>query len=789
MNSLVIARLARLALLLRRCGACLGRLGLLLLPFPFPFFLVLHQPPGAGGRTRPGLPALAPGSFRFGGAPVDWVFEQGLSFRGSSGHGRFLRRGRGGCLRWRGGLLAALVLEPSGGPWAPRPDSPGVPGGGRPCCRVVTGHEAEETGEEAGLAIRLFLACGRSPRWRLGRGRFLRWRLGRGGFLRWRFGRWPGGQGDGLDGSRLASASRLAGLGPFLFAVLAGQIVAGLWLVPLLAANPLYAVVGRLQLGVRHHHDAHTVPLLDIGQVVALLVQQVGRDADGQKGADFGAHLLQGLFLHHADDRQRRRLDIADGAKAGASGTDHPAGLAQGRAQALARHLHQAKAGNPANLDSGAVQLQRRLHPLLHLPLVPGRGHVDEVNDNQPAYVAQAQLAADFVRRLQVGVERGLLYVGAAGCAGGVDVNGNQRLRRVYGDGAAGRQAHLPAKGGFYLPFYLVAVEEGHIVLVPLDAGAEVRHDLVHELHGLVIGFLGVYQDFADVVPQVVAQRADDDVAFLMHQERRLALARRLVDGLGQGHQVVEVPLQFFGAPFHPGSAHNGAHVLGDVQLRDDIAQLLPVLALYAPGDAAGPGVVGHEHQVAPRQADEGGERRALVAALLLFHLDQQLLALLDGIGDFHLALGSGRLLVVLLGDFPKRQEAVPGGAIVHKGGLKAGLHTGDPGLVDVALLLLSVLAFNVQVVKGLPVNQGDPQLLAVSCVDQHAFHRVPLCLGEACKAQTQRPLPQAASLGRAACIFREPLAGPPLLWPGGSRPWASAGVLVALTLRSALRG
>ena len=35
--------------------------------------------------------------------------------------------------------------------------------------------------------------------------------------------------------------------------------------------------------------------------------------------------------------------------------------------------------------------------------------HVDEVDDDEAGHVAQAQLAGDLVRRLEVGVERGLL--------------------------------------------------------------------------------------------------------------------------------------------------------------------------------------------------------------------------------------------------------------------------------------------------------------------------------------------------------------------------------------------
>jgi hypothetical protein len=48
--------------------------------------------------------------------------------------------------------------------------------------------------------------------------------------------------------------------------------------------------------------------------------------------------------------------------------------------------------------------MDRIAQAVFHLALVLGRRHVDEVDDDQAADVAQAQLAGDFVGRFQVGV-------------------------------------------------------------------------------------------------------------------------------------------------------------------------------------------------------------------------------------------------------------------------------------------------------------------------------------------------------------------------------------------------
>ena len=57
-----------------------------------------------------------------------------------------------------------------------------------------------------------------------------------------------------------------------------------------------------------------------------------------------------------------------------------------------------------ANLDAGAVVLQRLLEPALDVAVVALLFHVDEVDDDQTGEVAQPQLAGDFVGGLEVGL-------------------------------------------------------------------------------------------------------------------------------------------------------------------------------------------------------------------------------------------------------------------------------------------------------------------------------------------------------------------------------------------------
>jgi hypothetical protein len=127
--------------------------------------------------------------------------------------------------------------------------------------------------------------------------------------------------------------------------------------------------------------------------------------------------LLHGLFFEDAQDVQGGGFGAADVAGAGAARAGDVAGFGQCRTQALARQFQQAEAADLAGLDAGAVVMQRVAQAVSTSRWFLVAFHVDEVDDDQAAEVAQAQLAGDFVGRFAVGVEGGFLDVAALGGA------------------------------------------------------------------------------------------------------------------------------------------------------------------------------------------------------------------------------------------------------------------------------------------------------------------------------------------------------------------------------------
>ena len=80
------------------------------------------------------------------------------------------------------------------------------------------------------------------------------------------------------------------------------------------------------------------------------------------------------------------------------------------------------------------------------------------------------------------------------------------------------------------------------------------------------MGIDSVKQHFADILTQIVTNAANDDIAFLVNQERGFFLLGSISDRTPQGQQVVQVPLQFFLAFADTGSTHNDAHAIRNRQ-------------------------------------------------------------------------------------------------------------------------------------------------------------------------------------------------------------------------------
>src|SRR6185437_6789313 len=241
----------------------------------------------------------------------------------------------------------------------------------------------------------------------------------------------------------------------------------------------------------------HDIELVD--PVEALDLQPNG-------SADLGLELTEarrlGLEqpLDHVRMRQDQKLaggfvcalaqDLAEDLVADGLGRLHeatsltrPAGLAEQvletLARALAGHLHQTERRETHYVALRAVAGEGVLERTEHLAAMRLIVHVDEVDDDDAAEVAQTQLPADAGRRLEIGAERGFLQVAVAHVGAGVDVDRGQRLPLIDHEVAAGFELDLVVERPGDLLLDAMQIEYRPRTGVQLDATGRRGHELL----------------------------------------------------------------------------------------------------------------------------------------------------------------------------------------------------------------------------------------------------------------------------------------------------------------------
>ena len=146
--------------------------------------------------------------------------------------------------------------------------------------------------------------------------------------------------------------------------------------------------------------------------------------------------------------------------------------------------------------------------------------------------------------------------------------------------------------------FDLEAAEQRRFVAVAFDAGGMLGHDVGHELLRLVVDIVGIDQDVADIVVEVIADGADHQTRLLVNQESTFGAAGA-VDRAPEFEQVVQVPLQFGRAASDACGAGDDGHAVGVFQLVHRFFELCAVVTFDATADATATRVVRHEYYVA----------------------------------------------------------------------------------------------------------------------------------------------------------------------------------------------
>lgn len=236
-----------------------------------------------------------------------------------------------------------------------------------------------------------------------------------------------------------------------------------------------------------------------------------------------------------------------------------------------------------------AVFLHGGLQRIEHMALILGVLHVDKIDDDNAAEVAEAQLACDLPRRFQVyGHGICLLVALDGGFVSRVDIDDVECFCMLNDEIGPAVHVHGPSEEGLDLPGYAVYIEDGFVAVMEVDdlfmTGGNAPDIVLHLVHharlihhhiikGMVehiakqgIGFPGfaeddlrgmhAFQPQCDLLP--LFHEAHHVVVELLHRlpfgdgthDHTKVLRAHLVDDFLQ-------PFSFLGGVYFPGNAHH----------------------------------------------------------------------------------------------------------------------------------------------------------------------------------------------------------------------------------------
>ena len=140
------------------------------------------------------------------------------------------------------------------------------------------------------------------------------------------------------------------------------------------------------------------------------------------------------------------------------------------RAYALACNLHQSEFAQGEDVVLGAVALHVLAHPFVELLAILCCVHVDEIDNDDAAHVAQPKLSGQFVGSAQVHLDGVHFLVGASvRTVAAIDVDGMEGFGMVDDEVGTTLVGHDASERGLDLLGDAEIVEDGEVARVELD--------------------------------------------------------------------------------------------------------------------------------------------------------------------------------------------------------------------------------------------------------------------------------------------------------------------------------
>ena len=381
-------------------------------------------------------------------------------------------------------------------------------------------------------------------------------------------------------------------------------------------------------------HRSHSVTALSLLRLQSILLLLVTRILAGSGTATLTVITLMAVdVIRRATATTAQRLIVNHQATAGTLLTGLREDLKQTGAQTLTGHLNQTQRSHLSHLVLGTVTAQALNQATQNQVTVRLKHHVNEVNDDNAADIAQTQLTDNLLSSFQVVLGDSLFQVAAAtGELTGVHVHHGHGFGTVNHQRTTRRQVHLTVQCLRQLLVNAVVVEEVIRGIPLLQAGNQVRRHVGHVRLNGIPGVLTLNDHRGEVLIEDVTHGLNHQVGLLVEHLRsqHLAGVSLLLNLFPLRTQTVNVVGQLLLRSTLRRGTNNHASTLGQLVLQNLLqASTLSVRQLAG---NTGHRTTRHVHQEATGQRNLAGQAGTLVTNRILGDLHQHRIAGLQGV-------------------------------------------------------------------------------------------------------------------------------------------------------------
>ena len=395
-------------------------------------------------------------------------------------------------------------------------------------------------------------------------------------------------------------------------------------------------------------HRSHSVTALSLLRLQSILLLLVTRILAGSGTATLTVITLVTVdVIRRATATTAQRLIVNHQATTGTMLTGLREDLKQTGTQALTGHLNQTQRSHLSHLMLGTVTAQALNQATQNQVTVRLKHHVNEVNDDNAADIAQTQLTDNLLSSFQVVLGDSLFKVAAAtGELTGVHIHHGHGFGTVNHQRTTRRQVHLTVQCLRQLLVNAVVVEEVIRGIPLLQAGNQVRRHIRHVRLDGIPRVLALNDHRGEVLVEDVTHGLNHQVGLLVEHLRsqHLAGVSLLLNLFPLRTQTVNVVGQLLLRSTLRRGTNDYASTLGQLVLQNLLqASTLGVGQLTG---NTGHRTTRHIHQEAAGQRNLAGQAGTLVTNRVLGDLHQNRIAGLQGVLDL-----AGR--TVQTGDIP----------------------------------------------------------------------------------------------------------------------------------------